>query len=117
MARSYQGLVNLEHRRAFLRVVYATLREGRVLCSGDLGFALSGCGETVREVRAYLRTLVACVGVCVGTYVCVGMYVHVFGLVLVLAPPLRVPPSSFFSNSSSPGRRSKSQNQRENAYL
>ena len=52
MARSYQGLVNLEHRRAFLRVVYAALREGRVLCSGDLAFALSGCGETVREVRA-----------------------------------------------------------------
>ncbi|CAN0137082.1 unnamed protein product [Scytosiphon promiscuus] len=51
-ARSYQGLVNLEHRRAFLRVVYATLREGRVLCSGDLAFALSGCDETEREVRA-----------------------------------------------------------------
>ena len=54
MARSYQGLVNLEHRRAFLRVVYAALREGRVLCSGDLAFALSGCGETVRKVSLVL---------------------------------------------------------------
>ncbi|CAB1116053.1 unnamed protein product [Ectocarpus sp. CCAP 1310/34] len=51
LARSYQGLVNLEHRRAFLRVVYSALREGRVLCSGDLAFALSGCGETAREVN------------------------------------------------------------------
>lgn len=63
MARSYQGLVNLKHRRSFLRVVYAALREGRVLCSGDLAFALSGCGETDCEVRAFLYV-----------YVCVSLY-------------------------------------------
>lgn len=50
MARAYQGLVNLAHRQAFLRVAYAALRDGRVLCSGDLEFALSGSGETVHEV-------------------------------------------------------------------
>lgn len=51
MARAYQGLVNLAHRRAFFHVAYTTLREARVLCSGDLAFALSGSSETVRQVR------------------------------------------------------------------
>lgn len=51
-ARSYQDAVNLKHRQAMFRLIYAALRNGTALCNGDLSFALSGCGESPREVRS-----------------------------------------------------------------
>lgn len=50
-ARRYQAAVNLTHRQAMFRLIYAALRNGTMLCNGDLSFALSGCGESPREVR------------------------------------------------------------------
>lgn len=52
MAREYQGLVVLAHHRVFLRVAYVALRAGRMLCSGDIAFALAGIGESTHKVRA-----------------------------------------------------------------
>lgn len=54
MARVYQGHVAKAHRRAFFRGAYVALREGRMLCRGDLAFALSGFDETFDKVCSML---------------------------------------------------------------